>query len=80
MKPTSPSPPANLRTRLFFSPLLCSARPQIEQFTIYALALSRLTSLRHYHFKCAWFDDEHYFEFYPLHVVLKKKRGGVFMR
>lgn len=44
----------------------------IEQLMIYALALSRLTSLRLYHFKCAWFDDEDYFEFYPLHVVYKK--------
>jgi hypothetical protein len=65
---------------VFFSPLLRSGRPQIEQFTIYALALALLTRLRLYHFKCAWFDDEHYFEFYPLHVVLKKKRGGAFMR
>jgi transposase-like protein len=45
----------------------------IEQLTIYALALSRLTNLRLYHFKCAWFDDENYFEFYPLTVVHKKK-------
>lgn len=45
----------------------------IEQLMIYALALSRLTGLRLYHFKCAWFDDEHYFEFYPLHVVHKKR-------
>ena len=52
----------------------------IEQLTIYALALSRLTGLRLYHFKCAWFDDEHYSEFYPLHVVYKKKTGGAFMR
>ncbi|MFX0135562.1 MAG: hypothetical protein ACFFDN_18095, partial [Candidatus Hodarchaeota archaeon] len=40
----------------------------IGQLMIYALALSRLTTLRLYHFKCAWFDDEDYFEFYPLHV------------
>lgn len=45
----------------------------IEQLTIYALALSRLTSLRLIHFKCAWFDSENYFEFFPLHVVMKKK-------
>lgn len=45
----------------------------IEQLTIYALALSRLTGLRLYHFKCAWFDDEDYFEFYPLHVVYKQR-------
>jgi transposase-like protein len=47
----------------------------IEQLMIYALALSRRTGLRLYHFKCAWFDDEHYYEFYPLHVVHKKKRA-----
>ncbi len=46
----------------------------IEQLTIYALALSRLTSLRLYNFKCAWFDEENYYEFYPLHVVYKKKK------
>lgn len=46
----------------------------IEQLTIYALALSRLTSLRLYNFKCAWFDEDNYYEFYPLHVVYKKKR------
>ncbi len=46
----------------------------IEQLTIYALALSRLTTLRMFHFKCAWFDDENYYEFFPLHVVWKKKK------
>jgi len=46
----------------------------VEQLMIYALALSRLTTLRLYHFKCVWFDDEDYFEFYPLHVVYKKKK------
>ena len=43
----------------------------IEQLTLYALALSRLTGLRLYDFKCAWFDESNYFEFYPLHVVYK---------
>jgi ATP-dependent exoDNAse (exonuclease V) beta subunit len=47
----------------------------IEQLTLYALALSRLTGLRLYCFKCAWFDEKDYFEFFPLHVVYKKKRG-----
>jgi len=23
-------------------------------------------------FKCAWFDDRHYFEFFPLHTVYPK--------
>ena len=57
-----------------FKPSASRSKP-IEQLTIYALALSRLTSLRLFNFKCAWFDEEDYFEFYPLHVVYKKKRG-----
>ena len=54
----------------------------IEQLTWYALALSRLTGLKLYEFKCAWFDETDYFEFYPLHVVkkiqTKKKRNARF--
>jgi transposase-like protein len=46
----------------------------IDQLTIYALALSHLTGIPLYHFKCAWFDDAHYFDFYPRTVV--QKRGG----
>lgn len=55
-----------------YKPSARKAKP-IEQLTLYALALSRLTTLRLYHFKCAWFDEDDYFEFYPLHVVYKKK-------
>lgn len=53
-----------------------SARKEkpIVQLMIYALALSRLTALRLYNFKCAWFDQNDYFEFFPLHVVYKKKK------
>lgn len=46
----------------------------IEQLTLYALALSRLTGLRLYDFKCAWFDEKDYFEFFPLHVVYKMRK------
>ena len=46
----------------------------IDQLTLYALAMSRLTSIRLFHFKCAWFDEDDYFEFFPLHVVMKKKK------
>lgn len=58
-----------------FKPSAKKTKP-IEQLTIYALALSRLTGIRLYHFKCAWFDSKDYFEFFPLHVVYKlnKKR------
>ncbi|MDP2947230.1 MAG: PD-(D/E)XK nuclease family protein [Nanoarchaeota archaeon] len=55
-----------------FKPSAKKEKP-IEQLTIYALALSRLTGIRLFHFKCAWFDSADYFEFFPLHVVYKKK-------
>lgn len=58
---------------LDYKPNAASEAP-IEQLTWYALALSRLTGLRLFEFKCAWFDDKHYFEFYPLHVVKKLQR------
>jgi hypothetical protein len=48
----------------------------IAQLMVYALALSRRTGLRLYDFVCAWFDEHHYFEFYPLHVVHKRRRDG----
>lgn len=57
---------------LDFKPHAAKEKP-IEQLTWYALALSRLTGLRLYEFKCGWFDDKDYFEFYPLHVVYKIK-------
>ncbi|MEK6887713.1 MAG: hypothetical protein AABX14_02080 [Candidatus Aenigmatarchaeota archaeon] len=49
----------------------------IGQLTTYALALSRLTGLRMFDFKCAWFDDKNYYEFFPLHVVYKRGRTKV---
>jgi transposase-like protein len=55
---------------LDFKPGAKKEKP-VEQLTLYALALARLTGIRLYHFKCAWFDDSHYYEFYPLHVVHK---------
>ena len=56
-----------------FKPSAKKYKP-IEQLTIYALALSRLTGLRLHSFKCAWFDEDDYFEFFPLHVVYKKHK------
>jgi len=60
---------------LDYKPNAEKERP-IEQLTLYALALSRLTGLRLFEFKCAWFDEKHYFEFFPLHVVYKRKKGN----
>lgn len=46
-----------------------------EQLVTYALALSSRTKLAVKDFKCAWFDDQNYFEFFPLHAVyLSEKR------
>lgn len=59
---------------LDYKPNASSAKP-IAQLTFYALALSRLTGLKLYHFKCAWFDQNDYFEFFPLHIVYKKGKG-----
>ncbi|MEX2013112.1 MAG: hypothetical protein WD967_01785 [Candidatus Levyibacteriota bacterium] len=58
---------------LDYKPNASKEKP-IEQLTWYAIAMSRLTGLRLFEFKCAWFDEEDYFEFYPLHVVKKSKR------
>lgn len=44
-----------------------------EQLTIYALALASRTKLALRDFKCAWFDETNYFEFFPLHAVYEKK-------
>jgi transposase-like protein len=46
----------------------------IEQLMIYALALARRSHLLLYHFRCAWFDDRNYYEFYPLHLVHRRGR------
>ena len=59
---------------LDYKPSASKEKP-IEQLTLYALALSRLTGIRLYHMKCAWFDDKNYYEFFPLHVVYKLKKS-----
>lgn len=68
---------------LDYKPNAAKEKP-IEQLTWYALALSRLTGLRLFEFKCAWFDEKDYFEFYPLHVVHKlsekKRRKRVLLK
>ncbi len=43
----------------------------VNQLTIYALALASRTKLAVKDFKCAWFDDKSYYEFFPLHAVYK---------
>jgi ATP-dependent exoDNAse (exonuclease V) beta subunit len=58
---------------LDYKPGAAKEKP-VTQLMVYALALSRRTGLRLYDFVCAWFDEHHYFEFYPLHVVHKRRR------
>ena len=67
---------------LDYKPNAAKEKP-IEQLTWYAMALSRLTGLRLYEFKCGWFDEKDYFEFYPLHVVKKisnRKRKKIYFK
>lgn len=45
----------------------------VSQLTVYALALASHTKLPLKLFKCAWFDEKDYFEFYPLHCVMKRR-------
>jgi len=46
----------------------------INQLTIYALALASRFQIPLKSFKCAWFDDKNYYEFFPLHVVYALER------
>lgn len=46
----------------------------VQQLTLYALALASRTKLALRDFKCAWFDEGNYFEFFPLHAVYQKRK------
>jgi ATP-dependent exoDNAse (exonuclease V) beta subunit len=59
---------------LDYKPRAKSEKP-IPQLIVYALALSRRTGFRLFDFVCAWFDEHHYCEFYPLHVIHKCPRS-----
>jgi len=45
----------------------------IAQLTVYALALSRLTGIRLFDIKCAWFNENEYCEFFP-RTLLSRER------
>jgi hypothetical protein len=47
------------------------------QLTIYALALARRANLPLKTFKCAWFDEKDYFEFFPLKGVYSIRRDAL---
>lgn len=44
----------------------------IAQLMVYALAISRRTGIKLFDIVCAWFDEDNYYEFYPLNVVRKR--------
>jgi len=43
------------------------------QLTMYALALARRTALPLKLFKCGWFDEKDYFDFFPLQGVYRRR-------
>jgi hypothetical protein len=46
----------------------------VTQLTIYALAFSRRTGIPVKFFSCAWFDENDYFEFFPLPAVYPQRQ------
>jgi ATP-dependent exoDNAse (exonuclease V) beta subunit len=46
----------------------------IAQLTIYALALARLTGLKLFDIKCAWFIEQEYCEFFPRALLVRPPR------
>jgi transposase-like protein len=46
----------------------------IAQLTIYALALSRLTGIKLFDIKCAWFNENEYCEFFPRTLLSHGRR------
>ncbi len=57
---------------LDYKPEACKINA-VNQLTIYALALASRTKLLVKDFRCAWFDDQNYYEFAPLHAVYEKR-------
>jgi hypothetical protein len=55
---------------LDYKPNARGDRP-IAQLAIYALAISKLTGIKLFDIKCAWFDDNHYCEFFPRKLLSK---------
>jgi transposase-like protein len=51
----------------------------VNQLLVYALALASRTRLPVKLFKCAWFDEKDYFEFFPLQAV-RAKQSSAFLR
>jgi ATP-dependent exoDNAse (exonuclease V) beta subunit len=50
------------------------------QLTIYALALSQLTGIPLFDFKCAWFNEHQYCEFFPRTILSRHVSNPVNQR
>jgi len=46
--------------------------PAFAALIFSAAALASRTKLAVKRFKCAWFDDKHYYGFFPLHAVYRR--------
>jgi len=55
---------------LDYKPDATTNRP-FAQLTIYALALSQLTGISLFDFKCAWFNEHQYCEFFPRTILAR---------
>ncbi len=62
---------------LDYKPEARKEKHAVTQLTIYALALSRRTGLPVKAFKCAWFDERDYFEFFPLPAIYPLRSRAV---
>ena len=56
---------------LDYKPDATTGKP-FAQLTLYALALSHLTGIPLFDFKCAWFNERQYCEFFPRTVLARK--------
>jgi ATP-dependent exoDNAse (exonuclease V) beta subunit len=55
---------------LDYKPDAATNKP-FAQLTIYALALSHLTGIPLFDFKCAWFNEHQYCEFFPRTILAR---------
>ncbi len=63
----------NLIHVLDYKPEATKTNP-INQLTLYSLALASRLKIPLKQFKCAWFDEKNYYEFFPLRAVYEKQK------
>jgi ATP-dependent exoDNAse (exonuclease V) beta subunit len=54
-----------------------STNKPFAQLTIYALALSHLTGIPLFDFKCAWFNETDYCEFFPRTILARNDNRSI---